>query len=179
MIRLHAVAFRHPLQLPQMRCLPHFPPNPTSSTASNRETQRCAMHANLSLIELMDYTAWERRKLHERLQQRGDAVLNTDAGANSDRFATVGDIIEHISAEKRYIDRFSGRPLSDPVGVPRDSRSPLRIRPPEPQRPPAFGRIVPAARMGRPPGLRFFWRHSQCHAPQNYFSRPDGRRALN
>lgn len=80
------------------------------------------MPVSLGLADLMDYTHWEREKFHEWLIQRGDAVLKTSAGANSDRFATVGDIIKHIfSAEKRYVDRLSARPLSDPVGVPSDS----------------------------------------------------------
>ncbi|HEV2304811.1 MAG TPA: DinB family protein [Candidatus Acidoferrales bacterium] len=81
------------------------------------------MPAGLSFNDLMDYTDWERRKWHERLRQRGDEVLKISAGPNGDgRFSTVGHVIKHIfSAEKRYIDRLSNRPLTDPAGVPANS----------------------------------------------------------
>lgn len=80
------------------------------------------MTAADNLAVLMDYTEWERNKYREWLRQCGEAVLKTGTGANSERFVTVGDIIKHIfSAEKRYVDRLSGRPLTDPVGVPSDS----------------------------------------------------------
>src|SRR6185437_16930725 len=49
--------------------------------------------------------------------------------------------------------------------------SALRIRPPEPQRPPASRRIFSGARMGRSQGLRFFRRHSPRHASESYLSR--------
>ena len=42
------------------------------------------------------------------------------AGPHRDgRFESVGDLIRHIfSAEKRYVDRFAGRPVTDPAGIP-------------------------------------------------------------
>jgi uncharacterized damage-inducible protein DinB len=69
----------------------------------------------LSLNELIEYTDWERGKWYESLQQRGDAVLTLEVGTHGDgRFKTLGDLVRHIfSAEKRYIDRLSNRPLTD------------------------------------------------------------------
>jgi uncharacterized damage-inducible protein DinB len=80
------------------------------------------MSTSVTLNELMEYTEWERSKWHERLQQTGDVVLATSAGAHGDgRFQSVGDVIKHIfSAEKRYVDRLSNRPLTDPASIPND-----------------------------------------------------------
>lgn len=76
--------------------------------------------SSLSLSELIEYTDWERGKWHEWLRQRGDGVLATSAGPHGDgRFQTVGDLVRHIfSAEKRYIDRLSNRPLTDGGSIP-------------------------------------------------------------
>jgi uncharacterized damage-inducible protein DinB len=84
---------------------------------------RLQMLMNLALDDLMDYTAWERLKWHERLRQRGDEVLKIGAGPHGDgRFTTVGDLVRHMfSAEKRYIDRLSGRPLTDTASIPNDN----------------------------------------------------------
>jgi len=80
------------------------------------------MRADLSLNELMDYTDWEREKWHAWLRQHGDEVLKISAGPHGDgRFKTVGDLVRHMfSAEKRYIDRLSGRALTDTASVPND-----------------------------------------------------------
>jgi len=69
----------------------------------------------LSLDELIEYTDWERGKWHDWLRHHGDGVLAISAGPHGDgRFQTVGDVVRHIfSAEKRYIDRLSNRPLTD------------------------------------------------------------------
>src|SRR5690348_17637849 len=74
----------------------------------------------IDLDLLLEYTDWERQKWHESLHQRGDRILLTSTGANSDtRFQTVGDLIRHIfSAEKRYVERLSGQPLTDQSTVP-------------------------------------------------------------
>jgi uncharacterized damage-inducible protein DinB len=68
---------------------------------------------------LLEYTDWERQKWHESLLQRGDRILLTSTGANSDtRFETVGDLIRHIfSAEKRYVERLSDKPLTDTASI--------------------------------------------------------------
>ncbi len=81
------------------------------------------MQINLSLNDLMDYTEWERQKWYDRLQQYGERVLKISAGPHGDgRFETVGDWVRHIfSAEKRYVERLSGQPLTDPASVPNDS----------------------------------------------------------
>jgi uncharacterized damage-inducible protein DinB len=81
------------------------------------------MLINLTLDDLMDYTAWERQKWHEWLRQHGDEVLKISAGPHGDgRFSTVGDLIRHMfSAEKRYIDRLSCRALTDTASIPNDN----------------------------------------------------------
>lgn len=80
------------------------------------------MPVQISLGDLVDYTEWQRAKWHEWLRQHGSDVLKTSVGPHGDsRFQCVGDVIRHIfSAEKRYIDRLSGRPLTDPAVVPTD-----------------------------------------------------------
>lgn len=77
----------------------------------------------LDFNHLLEYTEWERQKWHERLRAHGDAVLKVSIGSHGDgRFATVGDVVRHIfSAETRYVERLSGRPLSDTSAVPNHS----------------------------------------------------------
>ena len=77
---------------------------------------------NLSLADLLDYTEWERQKRYEWMRQQGDQVLKVSAGANGDRFETVGDLVKHIfSAEKRYVERLAGRPMTDTTSIPNDN----------------------------------------------------------
>ena len=77
---------------------------------------------NLSLTDLIDYTDWERQKRHEWMRQQGDQILKVSAGPNGDRFETVGDLVKHIfSAEKRYVERLSARPMTDTSSVPSDN----------------------------------------------------------
>ena len=81
------------------------------------------MPVQLSLDDLIDYTDWEREKWREQLRQQGNEVLKTSIGPHGDgRFSTVGDLVRHIfSAEKRYVERLLGRPLSDTSSVPVDN----------------------------------------------------------
>lgn len=74
----------------------------------------------IDLNVLLEYTDWERQKWHEYLCQHGDRVLVTSTGANSEaRFETLGDLIRHIfSAEKRYVERLSDKPLTDTASIP-------------------------------------------------------------
>jgi uncharacterized damage-inducible protein DinB len=78
------------------------------------------MSMMLNLDVLLDYTDWERQKWRDWFQQRGDQALEVSAGTRGDgRFETVGDLVRHIfSAEKRYIERLSGRPLTDTASLP-------------------------------------------------------------
>jgi uncharacterized damage-inducible protein DinB len=71
----------------------------------------------------MEYTDWERGKWHDWIRQRGNHVLTISAGPHGDgRFQMVGDLVRHIfSAEKRYVDRLSNRPLTDTGSIPNDS----------------------------------------------------------
>jgi len=73
----------------------------------------------LELDTLLAYTTWEREQWHEWLRSHGDEVLALGAGPHGDgRFQTIGDLIRHIfSAEKRYVDRLSGRPLTDTAAI--------------------------------------------------------------
>jgi uncharacterized damage-inducible protein DinB len=78
---------------------------------------------NISLSDLMDYTDWERQKWHEWLRKQDEQVLKISLGTNGDgRFERIGDWIRHIfSAEKRYVDRLSERPLTDTASIPADN----------------------------------------------------------
>jgi uncharacterized damage-inducible protein DinB len=81
------------------------------------------MPPTLSLEDLIDYTDWERAQWHEFLSGCGDHVLSIGVGSNGDgRFQSVGEVIRHIfSAETRYIDRLSGRELTNSSAIPTDS----------------------------------------------------------
>jgi|SRR5579864_2343537 len=85
------------------------------------ENHRAPLNVNLAL--LIDYTDWERQKWHDWLRRHGDAVLKTSIGEHGDgRFKIVGDYIKHVfSAEKRYIDRLSGKALTETGSMPSDN----------------------------------------------------------
>lgn len=81
------------------------------------------MSIGLSLNELMEYTDWDRGKWYDWLRRHGGHVLAMSAGPHGDgRFQSVGDLVRHIfSAEKRYVDRLSNRPLTDVTSIPNDN----------------------------------------------------------
>ena len=72
--------------------------------------------------DLIDYTAWERESWLNWFRQRDPNILKISAGPNGDgRFEVVGDLVRHIfSAEKRYVERLTGRSLTDTASVPND-----------------------------------------------------------
>jgi uncharacterized damage-inducible protein DinB len=76
----------------------------------------------LSFNHLIDYTDWEREKWREWLRQHGDDVLKISLGPHGDgRFQVIGDVLRHIfSAEKRYVERLSGKSLTDTSSIPND-----------------------------------------------------------
>ena len=78
------------------------------------------MPVGLTMDDLLDYSDWERRKWFEWMRERGHEVLTVSTGLHTDgRFATVGELLRHIfSAEKRYVERLSQRPISDTSIVP-------------------------------------------------------------
>lgn len=80
------------------------------------------MAVDLSVNNLIDYTEWERVKWYDWLRHHGDKVLNISTGPHGDgRLQTVGEVVRHIfSAEKRYIDRLSGRAITDTASIPTD-----------------------------------------------------------
>ena len=77
----------------------------------------------VSLNDLLDYTDWERRDWHGWFAQQGAPALAIHAGLHGDgRFEVVGDLVRHIfSAEIRYVERLSSRPLTDPTSIPADN----------------------------------------------------------
>jgi len=81
------------------------------------------MFVDLSLNDLLDYTDWERQKWHAWFGQHGASPLKISAGPHGDgRFTAVGELVRHIfSAEKRYVERLSGRSLTDPASIPADN----------------------------------------------------------
>jgi uncharacterized damage-inducible protein DinB len=76
----------------------------------------------VSLDDLLNYTDWERQQWHAWFVEHGVPALKISAGPHGDgRFGAVGDLVRHIfSAEKRYVERLSGRPLTDTASIPAD-----------------------------------------------------------
>ena len=93
------------------------------SSDGTQIVRRCRMSVGSGVNELMEYTDWQRDKWHDWLNRHEDTVLAISAGPHGDgRFQTAGDLVRHIfSAEKRYIDRLSNRPLADTASIPNDS----------------------------------------------------------
>jgi len=81
----------------------------------------------LAFTELLDYTDWERARWRERLRHTSPEILNASAGPHGDgRFAKVGEMMRHIfSAELRYAERLTGRPVSDTSAIPVDDAEAL------------------------------------------------------
>ena len=76
----------------------------------------------IDVTVLMSYVDWERQKWHEWFRQHHEA-LKTSVGPHAEsRFQSVGDLVKHIfSAETRYVERLSEKPLTDTASVPNDS----------------------------------------------------------
>jgi uncharacterized damage-inducible protein DinB len=81
------------------------------------------MAVGLTMNDLLDYSDCERRKWFEWMRDRGEDVLSVSTGLHGDgRFATVGELMRHIfSAEKRYVERLSQRPITDTSTIPADN----------------------------------------------------------
>ena len=97
------------------------------------------MPIQFGLDDLLDYTDWDRAQWHAWLREQGPAALAVGLGANSDgRITNVGELIRNIfSAEQRYVERSTGKALTDTSAIPagdvealfafgRDSRRALR-----------------------------------------------------
>lgn len=85
------------------------------------------MPIGLAFTELLEYTDWERSRWRERLRRAPGEVLDTSAGPHGDgRFAKVGEVVRHIfSAELRYVERLTGRPITDTSAIPADDAGAL------------------------------------------------------
>ena len=77
---------------------------------------------HLTITDLMQYTEWERGKWIQ-VFRKNPTALGLSVGPNrDDRFNTVGDWIRHIfGAEIRYVERLSGRPLTEIAGMQNDN----------------------------------------------------------
>jgi hypothetical protein len=75
---------------------------------------------DINLNDLMVYTEWERTNWQRSFQQLGEAALESTIGAHGDgRVEKVRDLIKHVfTAERRYVERLRGQPLTDPSSVP-------------------------------------------------------------
>jgi uncharacterized damage-inducible protein DinB len=75
---------------------------------------------SLGLNDLIAYTDWERQRWYHWLRSHGDQVLAISPGPHGDgRFQSVGELVRHIfSAEKRYVDRLSERPITYTGDIP-------------------------------------------------------------
>ena len=78
---------------------------------------------DVDFSDLLDYTDWQRERWEALLRPRGTEALAIGIGPNGDgRFRTIGELIRHIfSAERRYVDRLSDRPITDTSTIPADS----------------------------------------------------------
>ena len=78
------------------------------------------MNVGIAVTDLLEYTDWERADWRKWLAAQPDGVLELSAGSHGDgRFTSVGDLIRHIfSAEKRYVERLLGQPLTDTASIP-------------------------------------------------------------
>jgi uncharacterized damage-inducible protein DinB len=84
------------------------------------------MAVGVSLVELMEYTEWERAQWNAWFRARADALAVPTGPHGDGRFTTVGALIRHIfSAECRYVDRLLDRPLTETGTVPADAVEPL------------------------------------------------------
>jgi len=72
------------------------------------------------LNELLEYTDWQRQYWQNWFRTHDASALEISAGPGGDgRFDSVRDLIKHIfSAEKRYIERLTSQPLTQPADMP-------------------------------------------------------------
>ena len=132
------------------------------------------MSVGLSLIELMEFTEWERNKWYDWLQERRDTVLAISTGPNGDRFPNVGELVKHIFvAEKHHVDRLSNRPITDTGSVSSDnverlfqfgwrSRKDLR----------EFVRSASSWRLGCSAGIQYCEQSCERDSQETYRPRP-------
>jgi uncharacterized damage-inducible protein DinB len=80
------------------------------------------MSLQLSVPDLVAYSDWERQLWEAWFGQHGADALRVSTGPNGDgRFKVVGEVVRHIfSAEKRYVERLKGLPLTDTTSIPTD-----------------------------------------------------------
>ena len=78
------------------------------------------MLSGSTINDLLDYTDWERQQWLDWLRQQDQQVLEISSGPSVDgRFEKIGDLVRHIfSAEKRYVEKLTGRCLTDTATIP-------------------------------------------------------------
>ena len=76
---------------------------------------------------LLEYTEWDRTGWSAYFRAQGPEVFAADLGPNSDgRIKNIGELVRHIfAAEKRYVERIRGLPLTDSADVPADDADAL------------------------------------------------------
>jgi len=81
------------------------------------------MSPGLAFNDLLEYTDWERRDWFAWIPQQDRAVLEISTGPSGDgRFGSIGDLCRHIfSAELRYVERLSDRPITETSTIPSDN----------------------------------------------------------
>lgn len=75
------------------------------------------------LAPLIAYAGWQRQYWLDYFGRHEPDILNTSAGPGGDgRLATIRDVVKHIfSAQVRYIDRLTDKPLTDPRTIPTET----------------------------------------------------------
>lgn len=78
------------------------------------------MSITIPLDTLLDYTDWERELWRAWFLKEGAAALAVPVGPHGDgRMQTVGELVRHIfTAEKRYVERLTGAPLTEQGSIP-------------------------------------------------------------
>lgn len=85
------------------------------------------MSITIQLDTLLDYTDWERELWRAWFLKEGAPALAVPVGPHGDgRMKTVGELVRHIfTAEKRYVERLTGAPLTEQGSIRADDPAAL------------------------------------------------------
>jgi len=72
-----------------------------------------------SIDDLLAYTDWDRNQWHLWFREQDPKAFSVDLGPNNTgNIHNVGELVRHIfAAEKRYVERCLGLPLTDPSRI--------------------------------------------------------------